>query len=66
MGEVGNIRDPWKPWPGQLSDKQIEGAAAAAGHLAAAGLPPLFDVDTLRALWRAGHRGLADSLRGDQ
>ena len=46
-------RDPWQPWrPEWLSDKQLEGVAAAAVHLLDRDLLPLFDVSTLRQLWR--------------
>jgi hypothetical protein len=58
-------RDPWRPWrPERLSEKQIAAAVAAAGHLRDAGLQPVFDVPTLRELWRAGHHQLVDDLRG--
>lgn len=54
------VRDPWQPWrPEKLSDKQVAGAVDAAGHLLDLGYPPLFDVDILRAMWRAGHHQLA-------
>lgn len=60
-------RDPWQPWrPERLSDRQVEGVVAAAAHLAAVGLTPVFDVPTLRQLRTSGHRGLADTLRGDR
>ena len=48
-------RDPWRPWrPEELSDKQVEGAAAAARHLLDMGVTPRFDTTTLRALYRRG------------
>ncbi|MBX7433474.1 hypothetical protein JDV09_15340 [Mycobacterium sp. Y57] len=59
------MSDPWRPWrPETLSDKQLDGAAAAAKCLAEAGLAPLFDAETLRGLWRRGgdHRVLAEEL----
>jgi hypothetical protein len=37
----------------------LDAAAAAAKHLLQAGLPPMFDVDTLRGMWRHGHHQLA-------
>lgn len=56
-------RDPWRPWrPEQHSAKQIEGAVDAAYHLLGADLLPLFDVETLRGMWKAGHRDLAEEL----
>jgi hypothetical protein len=51
------LPDPWKPWrPDELSAMQTRGAIAAAHHLHAAGLPPIFDVETLRAMWRHDHQ----------
>ena len=65
LGDSGNIRDPWVPWrPEKLSEKQIAAAAAAAAHLLDAGYPPVFDIGTLRAMWKAGHHQLVDDLRG--
>ncbi len=54
------------PWPCRcsrppLSDKQVDAVVQAAEHLFDAGYPPIFDVPTLRALWR-GHRELAEEL----
>jgi hypothetical protein len=47
--------DPVRPWrPETLSQRQIDGAVAAAEHLGALGYPPIFDTETLRALRRAG------------
>jgi hypothetical protein len=43
----------------------IDGAADAAAHLLAHGLTPVFDIDTLREMWRAGHHRLVDRLRSD-
>jgi hypothetical protein len=58
-------RDAWRPWrPESLSEAQIDGAVAAACHLRAAGLQPVFDLDTLREMWREGHHSLVDDLRG--
>jgi hypothetical protein len=54
--------DPWNYDELPLTDKQVKGARAAAEHLLACDLTPLMDVDTLRALWRAGHRELAAEL----
>lgn len=65
LGDTGNVRDPWLPWrPEQLSEKQIQAAAEAAGHLLELNLTPMFDLEMLRALWRAGFRSLVDTLRG--
>jgi hypothetical protein len=57
------------PWPCRCSDpppsaKMLDAATDAAGHLLACGLEPLFDVDTLRRLWRRGgsDRQLAERL----
>jgi hypothetical protein len=47
-----------------LSDQQIVGAVAAAQHLLARDLPPVFDTGTLRGMWRAGHHRLVDRVRG--
>jgi hypothetical protein len=35
-----------------LTDHQLDGVVAAAEHLMAQGLPPIFSIDVLRALWR--------------
>jgi hypothetical protein len=43
------------------SEKQLDAAINAAEHLLAIGLPPLFSVDTIRALWRRD-RELSESL----
>jgi hypothetical protein len=65
LGESGNIRDPWVPWrPEKLTEKDIDGAVAAAAHLLADGYVPVFDLPTLRAMWKAGHHQLVDDLRG--
>jgi hypothetical protein len=61
-----SCRDPWPckhyrdPY---ISDKQAEAAAAAIEHLDLVGTPGLLDVDTCRAMWRCGHRSLAESVR---
>jgi hypothetical protein len=47
-----------------LSDQQIVGAVAAAHHLLARDLPPIFDRSTLVELWRNGHHRLVDRVRG--
>lgn len=58
-------RDPWQPGrPETLSRQQVDGAVAAARHLRDAGLEPMFDLETLRAMWTAGHHQLVDDLRG--
>ena len=43
---------------------QVQGAVDAARHLLAEGLPPLFDRDTVTAIWRRGgdDRALAEAL----
>jgi hypothetical protein len=55
--------DPWvahrRP---DLTLQQIDGAVAAAEHLLNHGLPPFFDLDTIRAMWRHGDRALAVRL----
>lgn len=67
LGETANVRDPWRSWrPEQLSEKQIQAAVETAALLTALNLPPMFDIDTLRALWRAGFHALVDTLRGEQ
>ena len=62
---ASGVRDPWQPWrPEKLSEKQIDAAAAAAAHLLAHGYTPVFDIETLRTMWKAGHHQLVDDLRG--
>ena len=62
---ASGVRDPWQPWrPEKLSEKQTDAAAAAAAHLLACGYAPVFDIETLRAMWKAGHHQLVDDLRG--
>ncbi len=58
--------DPWccrcrRP---PLSDRMIDAGAAAATHLLDTGYLPIFDLPTLRELWRGGHHQLVDELRG--
>jgi hypothetical protein len=45
-----------------LTPHQVDGAVAAANHLLGLGLSPLFNTDTLRGIWRRGHRDLAVRL----
>jgi len=52
---------PWYP-PLPPTQHQLDGAKCAAEHLLAHGLPPLFPLDTIRALWRHGDRELAVTL----
>lgn len=67
LGDSGNVRDPWRAWrPDVLSENQIEAAVAAAEYLLALNIAPMFDLDMLRAMWRAGFRKLVDTLRGQQ
>ena len=57
--------DPWRPWrPERVSPVQVQGAVDAARHLLAEGLPPIFDADTVTAIWRRGgdDRALAEEL----
>ena len=56
------------PWPCRCherapSAKMIDAGADAAEHLLAAGLTPMFDIDTQRQLWRGGHHRLVHRLR---
>jgi hypothetical protein len=48
--------------PVALTDHQLDSAVAAAEYLLGLGLPPLFQLDVLRALWRRGDRQLAETL----
>jgi hypothetical protein len=55
------------PWPCQChrpapSPVLLAAVVAAADHLSGAGLPPLVDLQTCRALWRHGERTLAYRL----
>ncbi len=45
-----------------LSDRQVAGAVAAAHHLRELDLPPIFNMATRRALFKAGHRQLVAEL----
>ena len=45
-----------------MSEAQVQGAVAAAQHLLAEDMVPLFDHATLRAMWKAGHREIAERL----
>jgi hypothetical protein len=47
----------YEPLP--LTEHQLDGARDAARYLLAHGLPPLFPLPTIRALWRRGERALA-------
>ena len=47
---------------GGLSEKMVDAAADAAAHLIGVGYVPIFDTATLRAMWRAGDRELAQQL----
>ena len=49
----------------QPSPKMVDAGAAAAEHLLEHGLVPVFDVATLRLMWKAGHHRLVDRVRGD-
>jgi hypothetical protein len=64
---VCGCADPWpcRCYDSALSEKRIEAAAQAAAHLLAENLPPLLDVELLRALYRRGgdDRKLAEQLR---
>jgi hypothetical protein len=61
-------RDPW-PCRCNLyrrhdnSDRWVDAGAAAARHLIECGLPPSFDLETLRAMWRQGHHQVAQQCR---
>ncbi len=57
-------RDPWPchHHDAPASEKMTTAAVEAAAHLEDRGLTPLFDLATLRELWRLGHRGLAERL----
>ncbi|MGD1237285.1 hypothetical protein [Mycobacterium seoulense] len=55
--------DPWlRSVRPPLTRPQIDGAVAAAEHLLTQGLPPVFDIGVIRAMWKAGHRDLACDL----
>lgn len=55
--------DPWTcRCRDGMSDRQVAGAVAAAHHLHTLGLPPIVGIDTLRAMWKAGHHQLVAEL----
>jgi hypothetical protein len=62
-------RDPWQPWrPHHTTQVQTQGAIAAANHLLAEDLPPLFDADTITAIGRSDDdlaKRLYDLASGD-
>jgi hypothetical protein len=67
IGACGCIRDPSHDrhrCGAQISDKQLQAAVDAAHHIIDAGYLPIFDVPTLRALWKSGHHELVDELHG--
>jgi hypothetical protein len=47
---------------GAVSDHQAEAAVAAVAHLDELGTPGLLDERTCRAMWRIGHRALAEAV----
>ncbi len=47
-----------------ISPRMVDAAAQAAKHLLAMDLFPVFDIETLRAMWRSGYAELVDELRG--
>lgn len=51
-------RDPWT-CTCHNAELNVDSAVAAAHHLRAHGLQPLFGVAAARALWRGGHRDIA-------
>jgi hypothetical protein len=56
--------DCWPPAsdPPPLSEVMVDGAVAAAHHLRAENLPPIFDRATVSAMRRRGYRRLAEEL----
>jgi hypothetical protein len=66
IGACSCVRDPLtdRHRCDEISDRQLQGAVAAAHHILAAGCLPIFDLPTLRALWKSGHHQLVDELRG--
>jgi hypothetical protein len=67
IGTCGCIRDPQHDrhrCGDQITDRQLQGAVDAAHHILEAGYLPIFDVPTLRELWKSGHHQLVDELRG--
>lgn len=66
LGPCGCVRDPAHDGHrcgGEITDKTVVGAVEAAHHLADLGYPPIFNVEMLRAMWKAGHHRLVDDLR---
>ncbi|WP_165796355.1 hypothetical protein [Mycobacterium ahvazicum] len=62
LGACSCIRDPEfdrHRCGRNITDAQVDGAAAALNHLATLGYPGIVDIDTCRGLWRRGHRALA-------
>lgn len=67
IGICGCIRDPDHDrhgCGGEITDRQLQGAVDAAPHILDAGYLPIFDLPTLRELWKSGHHQLVDELRG--
>jgi hypothetical protein len=58
--QPGYSYPPWYP-PLPLTEHQLAGAEAAARHLLAHRLPPLFPLPVIRALWKRD-RALASTL----
>ena len=50
-GQARRRTQPWYP-PLPLTDHQLDGAKAAAEHLLALDLPPLFPLAVIRAIWK--------------
>jgi hypothetical protein len=66
LGPCGCIRDPDhdRHRCAGISPKMVDAAAEAARHLLAVDLVPVFDLPTLRAMWRSGYADLVDELGG--
>jgi hypothetical protein len=67
IGTCGCIRDPDHDrhrCASTISDRQVQAALDAADHLRAEGCMPIFDLPTLREMWKSGHHTLVDELRG--
>lgn len=61
----GCIRDPDRDrhrCGGEISDHMAEAAVTALEHLDELGTPGLLDRRTCQAIWRIGHRRLADAV----
>ena len=61
----GCIRDPEDHrhrCDGEISDHAADAAAAAVAHLNRLGTPGLLDERSCRAMWRVGHRTLAEAV----